>query len=642
LAGKGQGTVGGVKLEAILENVNEENLDHYIKSREGSEGSKSDRDEYKWLLKQIVDFKKVFSTEIESLGKKMDISEIEKKELKEFVSKEIGNKDTQIKLLTEKYDIIDMDNQELKYLLDGARKERELTNEEAKRNLEAVNSLCENLGSGHFPLVTKKANFGKLALKLDRVLTFESNESNLGLGNMTAPNKDIMTAPNKDIKRLLTEEMCTKLNRLSQSLTNQINDQLQDFETIDRNTQERLSKGSGTRDGVLKNNLQTQKHLGDRTGMAFEKGVTQGEGLTNRTEGSLYDHYGIPRNPAFDPRTDPKPQSNQGTLAVNSETPEPYHTRKRSTTQDLLNNIMGIQMSDHDIFDSTETPDIEKVLEQLPHIESGLQHQEKSDIISSSHQNHHEDNLLSQDTNDFLKNMNLGYGYDESSDGQIFEAAQEKDDGDRRLDGGSMQKQETGNFGLDSYQPQLVGVKSGSYEFGVIGKNNVLDSGGAGGESGTRRFNIIGRGNALESGYVALGEAPKRPGFNMVGKKEVLQSGFVADAPVIAKEDSFGMIGKKEVLQSGFVADAPVISKEESFRVIGKKEVMQSGFVAEAPVIAKEDSFRMIGNNKILESGIVMNQRQEESRPAITESINWTGEQRGSDESEEKKTWNNF
>jgi hypothetical protein len=82
LAGKGQGIVGGVKLEAILENVNEENLDHYINTREGSEGSKSDHDAYKWLLNQIVDFKKVFSTEIESLGKKMDISEIEKKELK--------------------------------------------------------------------------------------------------------------------------------------------------------------------------------------------------------------------------------------------------------------------------------------------------------------------------------------------------------------------------------------------------------------------------------------------------------------------------------------------------------------------------------------------------------------------------------
>jgi hypothetical protein len=238
-------------------------------------------------------------------------------------------------------------------------------------------------------------------------------------------------------------------------------------------------------------------------------------------------------------------------------------------------------------------------------------------MISGSHQNHDEDNLLSQDTNDFLKNMNLGYGYDESSDGEIFEAAQEKDDGDRGLlHSGSLKRELTGNFGLDSYQPQVVSVKSGTYEFGVIGKNNVVDSGGAGGESGTRGFNIIGRGNTLESGYVAHEEAPKRPGFNMVGKKEVMQSGFVTVAPVISKEDSF--------------------------RMIGKKEVLQSGFVAEAPVIAKEDSFQMIGNNKILESGIVMNQRPEESRLAITESINWTGEQRGSDGSEEKKASNNF
>jgi hypothetical protein len=158
LAGKGQGLVGGVKLEAILENVNEENLDHYIKSRETSEGSKSDHDAYNWLLKQIVDFKKVFSTDIESLGKKMDMSEVEKKELKEFVSKEIGNKDTQIKLLTEKYDIIDIHNQELKNLLDGARKEREMSNEEAKRNLETVNSISQNLCSGDSPVVTKQAN----------------------------------------------------------------------------------------------------------------------------------------------------------------------------------------------------------------------------------------------------------------------------------------------------------------------------------------------------------------------------------------------------------------------------------------------------------------------------------------------------
>jgi hypothetical protein len=289
---------------------------------------------------------------------------------------------------------------------------------------------------------------------LERILTFQSNESNFGLGNLTAPNNDVMIAPNKDIKRLMTEEMFTKLSRLSESLTNQINDQLQDYETIDRNTQERPSKGSGTKEGVLKNNLQTQKLLGERAGMAFEKAVTQGEGLTNRTEGSLYDHYGIPRNPACDPRSDTKPQSNGDPLAFNPETPEPHHTRERSTTQDLLNNIMGAQMSDRNIADSTETPDIEKVLEQLPHIESGLQHQEKSDMISGSHQNHDEDNLLSQDTNDYLKNMNLGYGYNESSDGEIFEAAQEKDDGDRTLlDSGSLKRELTGNFGLDSYQP---------------------------------------------------------------------------------------------------------------------------------------------------------------------------------------------
>jgi hypothetical protein len=332
--------------------------------------------------------------------------------LKEFVSKEIGNKDTQIKLLTEKYDFIDTHNQELKCLLDSARKERELKNEEAKLNLEAVNSLCQNLAREDSPLDTKQVNPGSnLSLKLDRVLTFQSTESNLGLC--------YNTDPQKDIKRLMTEEICTKLNRLSESLTNQINDQLQDYETIDRKTQERLSKGSEARDSLLKNNLKRKTHLSDAPQIAFEKAVTQGGGLTHRTEGSQYDHYGIPRPPS------PTPKSNGDLLTPNPKTDTPEHARKRSTTQDLLNNIMSPLQPDHDIPNPSQSPDIEKVLGQLPHIDSILQKDQDPNQSSDSGSalNHDEHNLLSQDTNDFLKNMNLGYGYDASSEGEIFEAA---------------------------------------------------------------------------------------------------------------------------------------------------------------------------------------------------------------------------
>jgi hypothetical protein len=245
-----------------------------------------------------------------------------------------------------------------------------------------------------------------------------------------------------------------------------------------------------------------------------------------------------------------------------------------------------------------QTPDIEKLLGQLPHISSGHQRPEKSDTDPGSAHSHDEVNLLSQDTNDFLKNMNLGYGYDESSEGEIFEGGEEKDNGGRRVGGGSIRKQTTGNFGLDSYQPEVVTVNSGGGEGGGGGECDVLESGGKGGGEGGKGFGVIGKGGTLESGYVAGGVKPNRPSFGMIGKGNTLESGYVAgeQAP---KRPTFGMVGQKEVLQSGFVADAPDITKEDSFHMIGKKNVV--------------------------ESGIVMDQRQEESKPAIAESINWTG-----------------